>query len=222
MASSTVEDYIKRIYTLQQRLGPKERVPVGQVAASVDVVPGTATTMMKALAESGLVRYELRQGVRLTPAGEKLALHVLRRHRLVELFLVKVLRMNWSEVHDDAERLEHALSDRLVERIDEFLGRPTYDPHGDPIPTANGKVERRAVVALADARPGKTMVVARITDQDAEFLAYATERGLMPGVAVTVEKVDALGDAVSLLLGDNGRLTLGRTAAMKIFVAAVR
>ncbi len=219
MASSTVEDYIKRIYSLQQRLGPKERVPVGQVAASVDVVPGTATTMMKALAESGLVRYELRQGVRLTPAGEKLALHVLRRHRLVELFLVKVLSLDWSEVHDDAERLEHDLSDRLVERIDEFLGRPTYDPHGDPIPTASGKVERRALVSLADAKPGEAMVIARIADQDGEFLAYATERGLTPGVNVIVETIDPLGDAVSLVLDRSRRLTLGRSAAAKVFVA---
>ena len=105
---------------------------MGQLASALGVVPGTATTMVKALAESGLVRYEPYAGVRLTPAGEKLAALVLRRHRLVELFLVKVMGMSWTEVHDEAEHLEHAVSDRLIERIDEMLGRPEVDPARRP------------------------------------------------------------------------------------------
>jgi DtxR family Mn-dependent transcriptional regulator len=220
MASSTVEDYVKRIYSLQQPLGADELVPIGRVATSVDVVPGTATTMMKALAESQLVRYEARQGVRLTPAGERLALHVLRRHRLVELFLVNVLKFDWSDVHEEAERLEHAISDRLVERIDDYLGRPAYDPHGDPIPTAAGEVAHRKLIPLTEARVGEQMMIARITDQDPNFLAYATQRGLRPDVGVKVESVDALGDAICLLIGGRSRLTLGRSAAGKIAVAA--
>ena len=107
-------------------------VPMGQVAAALGVTPGTATTMVKALAESGLAEYEPYSGVRLTPAGEKLAGLVLRRHRLVELFLVQVMGMSWAEVHDEAEQLEHVVSERLIERIDEMLGHPTHDPHGDP------------------------------------------------------------------------------------------
>ena len=117
-------------------------VPMGQLASALGVVPGTATTMVKALAESGLVRYEPYAGVRLLPAGEKLAALVLRRHRLIELFLVKVMGMSWAEVHDEAEHLEHAVSDRLIERIDEMLGRPSVDPHGDPIPDSDGTVIR--------------------------------------------------------------------------------
>ena len=117
-------------------------VPMGQIAASLGVVPGTATTMIKALSESGLVHYEPYMGVRLTAAGEKLAGLVLRRHRLMELFLVKVLGMSWAEVHDEAEQLEHAVSERLIDRIDEMLGRPTVDPHGDPIPTPEGRLPR--------------------------------------------------------------------------------
>src|SRR5437868_8740633 len=137
LPSSTVENYLKAIYQGQAALvGPGRLVPMGQVAATVGVTPGTATTMVKALAESGLAEYEPYTGVRLTPGGEKLAVLVLRRHRLVELFLVQVMGMSWAEVHDEAEQLEHVVSERLIERIDEMLGHPTHDPHGHPIPTA--------------------------------------------------------------------------------------
>src|SRR5438477_9097535 len=139
MASVTVENYLKQLYLEQQQHAPGELVSMGRLAAVMGVVPGTATTMMKALADSGLVAYEPRGGVRLTRGGEQLALHVLRRHRLVELFLVRVLGMDWSEVHDEAEELEHAVSDKVLERIDALLEHPRVDPHGDPIPPAKGK-----------------------------------------------------------------------------------
>src|SRR5213080_1420420 len=139
LPSSTVENYLKAIYHGQIALQPAQRlVPMGQVAGALGVTPGTATTMIKALSESGLAEYEPYSGVRLTPAGEKLAGLVLRRHRLVEQFLVQVMGMSWDEVHEDAEQLEHVVSERLIQRIDEMLGRPTHDPHGDPIPTAEG------------------------------------------------------------------------------------
>src|SRR5215213_7350890 len=139
LPSSTVENYLKAIYQGESTLAADDRlVPMGQVAATLGVAPGTATTMVKALAESGLAQYEPYSGVRLTPAGAKLAALVLRRHRLVELFLVKVMGMSWTEVHDEAELLEHAVSDRLIDRIDEMLGRPEVDPHGDPIPETDG------------------------------------------------------------------------------------
>jgi DtxR family transcriptional regulator, Mn-dependent transcriptional regulator len=215
MATSTVEDYIKRIY-LEQQAGA-ELVPFGRLAAAMDVVPGTVTTMVKALADSGLVNYEPRQGVRLSSAGEKLALHVLRRHRLVELFLVQVLRFDWSEVHDEAEELEHAVSERLIDRIDEFLGRPGYDPHGDPIPDATGKVAERKLQPLSSAWSGARGLIARIADQDAEFLRYSTERGLVPGALMVVESVDPIGDSIRLAVGERP-ITLGRTAAAKILV----
>src|SRR5262249_31767276 len=135
LPSSTVENYLKAIYQGQAALTAGVRlVSMGHVAAALGVTPGTATTMVKALAESGLAEYEPYSGVRLTAAGEKLAGLVLRRHRLVELFLVQVMGMSWAEVHDEAEQLEHVVSERLIERIDDMLGRPTHDPHGDPIP----------------------------------------------------------------------------------------
>ena len=149
LPSSTVENYLKAIYQGQAVLAPAERlVPMGQVAASLNITPGTATTMVKALADSGLAEYEPYSGVHLTPAGEKLAVLVLRRHRLVELFLVQVMGMSWAEVHDEAEKLEHVVSERLIECIDQMLGRPTHDPHGDPIPTAEGMIAPRHFESL--------------------------------------------------------------------------
>src|SRR5690349_7454684 len=144
LASSTVENYLKAIYQGQATLSARGGlVPMGQLAASLGIAPGTATTMVKALAESGLAEYEPYSGVRLTAAGERLAGLVVRRHRLVELFLVQVMGMGWAEVHEDAEQLEHAVSDRLIDRIDAMLGRPTHDPHGDPIPDADGVIKPR-------------------------------------------------------------------------------
>src|SRR5437773_10338547 len=139
LPSSTVENYLKAIYQGQSALQSGARlVPMGQVAASLGVTPGTATTMVKALAESGLAEYEPYSGVRLTPSGEKLAGLVLRGHRLVELFLVDVMGMSWAEVHEEAEQLEHVVSERLLELIDQMLGHRTHDPHGDPLPTPDG------------------------------------------------------------------------------------
>src|SRR5580698_67087 len=124
MPSSTVENYLKQLY-LEQQAGADPLVPMGRLASAMGVVPGTATSMVKALADSGLVEYEPRGGVRLTSSGRQLALHVLRRHRLVELFLVKVLGLDWSVVHDEADMLEHAISDRVLERMDAVLEYPT-------------------------------------------------------------------------------------------------
>jgi DtxR family Mn-dependent transcriptional regulator len=153
LPSQTVENYLKTIYLAQTALeSPETLVPMGHLASTLGVVPGTATTMVKTLAESGLVRYEPYMGVRLTRAGEKLATLVLRRHRLIELFLVKVIGMSWAEVHDEAELLEHAVSERLIERIDDMLGRPEVDPHGDPIPTAEGRMPRRDHLDLLSSR----------------------------------------------------------------------
>lgn len=220
MASSTVEDYVKQIYTLNQEVGRGERVPPGRLAAAVGVVPGTATTMLKSLAESGLVDYESRGGVRLTRRGEELALHVLRRHRLIETFLVNVLGVSWADVHEEAETLEHALSNRLVDRIDAFLGHPDYDPHGDPIPSASGKLKTRRLVPLSLAKIGQRVTIARITDQDREFLAYATANGLMPEEPVTVQDADELGGTIRVLVGARQPLTLGVAAAAKVLVTA--
>src|SRR6202049_1653525 len=181
LPSSTVENYLKAIYQGQLLLPADIRlVPMGQVAAALNVTPGTATTMVKALAESDLAEYEPYSGVRLTPAGEKLAVLVLRRHRLVELFLVQVMGMSWAEVHDEAEQLEHVVSERLIERIDQMLGRPTHDPHGDPIPTPEGAMTPRNFDSLLTCPMGIPLKVARVADQDPAFLRFIEKNNLKP------------------------------------------
>src|SRR3954467_3116550 len=171
LPSSTVENYLKAIYQGQSSLATDQRLaPMGQVASALGVTPGTATTMVKALAESGLAEYEPYSGVRLSAAGERLAALVLRRHRLVELFLVQVMGMSWDEVHDEAEQLEHVVSERLIQRIDEMLGRPTHDPHGDPIPSPEGSIPSRHLDSLLTCPVGMPLRVTRIADQDPAFL----------------------------------------------------
>lgn len=221
LPSQTVENYLKTIFLAQVASGESDAlVPMGQIAATLGVVPGTATTMIKTLAESGLVKYEPYFGVRLTPAGEKLAGVVVRRHRLIELFLVKVLGMSWAEVHDEAERLEHAVSERLIDRIDEMLGWPAVDPHGDPIPSAEGRLRAVDHVDLLAAPEGVTLVVTRVTDQDPSFLRFAEQQHLMPGNHVMVEQRDANADSIRLRVGAGETVTIGTRAASKVLVEA--
>jgi DtxR family Mn-dependent transcriptional regulator len=218
MPTSTVEDYLKRIY-LEQQAAPEARVATGQIAQSLSVTPGTATAMIKTLADSGLVDHEPYAGVRLTHAGKELATRVIRRHRLVELFLVEVMGMNWSEVHAEAEILEHAVSERLIERIDSMLGRPASDPHGDPIPTSLGEfVSPQAHESLIACPLGAPRVVARVTDQRADFLRLVEAHGLMPGQRVTVRARDELMDSVEVLPDRREPLRLGFRAASRVLV----
>ncbi len=226
LPSQTVENYLKTIHLTeaanrahaQAPPGQRALVPMGQLASALGVVPGTATTMVKALAESGLVHYEPYMGVRLTEAGEKLASLVLRRHRLIELFLVQVLGMSWAEVHDEAERLEHAVSERLIDRIDEMLGRPETDPHGDPIPTAEGTISHPEYVDLLSAPLNQALTVVRVVDQGPDFLRFIEERHLKPGSVVVVESRDDMADSVLLRADTGGSITIGTKAASKVLV----
>ena len=220
LPSSTVENYLKAIYQAQSAQGSEHRlVPMGRLAGALGVVPGTATTMVKTLAESGLVDYEPYAGVRLTPAGEKLAALVLRRHRLIELFLVKVLGMSWAEVHDEAERLEHAASDRLIDRIDAMLGRPAADPHGDPIPDSSGSMVTPEYQTLLTCPLGSPVVLTRVTDQDSAFLRFLESSGLKPGQAIRVESRDAAADHVVVRGKRERQIMIGMRAAAKLQVA---
>jgi DtxR family Mn-dependent transcriptional regulator len=219
LPSSTVENYLKAIYQGQSMLSPGERlVPMGHVASAVGVTPGTATTMVKALAESGLAEYEPYSGVRLSPAGEKLAGLVLRRHRLVELFLVQVMGMSWAEVHEEAEQLEHVVSERLIQRIDEMLGNPTRDPHGDPIPNPDGAIPSRHLESLLTCPIGTPLNVTRVADQDPAFLRFVEVNDLKPGQTIQVETRDPAADSVLLRAKDQRRITIGARAASKLLV----
>ncbi len=217
MPTSTVEDYLKCVLLAEERL-PGELVGMGHIAGALGVAPGTVTAMVKTLADSGLVEYAPYSGVRLTAAGRQLAVPVLRRHRLIELFLVRVLGMRWDEVHGEAEKLEHVVSERLIERMDEMLGHPAVDPHGDPIPDARGLVEEAALVSLAACAAGSAVRVARIADQRGEFLRLVERQGFMPGSEVVVEAQDEAADTVTLRLPSGRLIDLGRGAAAKILV----
>jgi len=220
MPTSTVEDYLKCIL-LEEQAAPSTLVSTGRIATALGVAPATVTSMLKTLANSGLVSYEPYSGVSLTTAGNQLAIHVLRRHRLVELFLVRVMGLDWSEVHDEAELLEHTVSDRLIQRMDEMLGHPEVDPHGDPIPTVGGEVQEPDAVSLLKCALGVPMRVARVRDQNAGFLQLVEREGLKPGCELTVEGRDEAAESVHLDRGDREPLGLGFGAASKIMVSPV-
>ncbi len=220
MASLTVENYVKMIYLISARRPENEAVSTGELAHALNVSPGTVTGMLKTLSEADLSIYTPYEGARLTPSGQRLALTVLRRHRLVELFLAHTLAMPWDEVHEEAEHMEHAVSERLVDRIDAFLGHPAVDPHGDPIPRADGSLAETIGQPLASLTRGQKFRLVRVVDQDKGFLRYLTESGLDLGTeGVLVENRPEAG-AVTIRVGDRP-VALGLEAAGKVLVTPV-
>ncbi len=220
MPTRTVENYLKAIYQVSADAHGKP-APTGKLAAALNVSPGTVTSMVKTLSENELVTYTPYEGVRLTPGGRKLALRVLRRHRLIELFLVHTLGMTWDEVHEEAEQMEHAVSDLLVDRIDAYLGRPDVDPHGDPIPKADGTLEIPERRTLAECQVGENFRLARVLDQSPEFLRYLAEAHLSLGAEGRVRANLREAGVVTVSIGQY-ETTLGRQAAEKILVTPNR
>jgi len=219
VASLTVENYLKTIYQIICDQDGRAAT-TGQVAAALGVAPGTVTSMLKTLDAAQLAAHRPYEGVVLLPAGEALALRVLRRHRLLELFLMRTLGMSWDEVHDEAEHMEHAVSDLLVERIDAFLGLPDVDPHGDPIPRTDGQLrEEPPTRSLADCCHGEAFTIARVLDQSPEFLRYLTETGLTLGVAGTVAE-NPHGAGLLLIQVDGRSLAVSVETAASLAVAA--
>jgi len=184
--TSAVEDYAKAIYALETR--DDAAVSTNALADRLGVTPASASSMVKKLAGLGLVRHEPYRGVRLTPQGLKVALEVLRHHRLLERYLAEELGVPWDRVHDEAEVLEHVLSEELEDLIAAKLGNPTRDPHGDPIPTRDGVIDEAPTIALDQLGPGATGVFVRVSDSDPEMLRYLAARGIKPGD--TFEVVD--------------------------------
>lgn len=220
MASITVENYLKHILLLSEhRTG---LVSMGELAASLSVVPGTATTMVKALAQEKLVEHQPRYGVQLTDEGRRLALNVLRKHRLVETFLVNVLKMSWEDVHAEAEQLEHAISEEVLDRLDALLGHPTSDPHGDPIPSRHGKLNSQVYATLATCPLGPALRIVRVAEQSAEFLQLVAENELRPGSEVRVADRNLTAGLVTVRKPRGKSATLSLAAAGKIMVEPVR
>jgi DtxR family Mn-dependent transcriptional regulator len=220
MPTSTVENYLKAI--LVRTKGNDPVVTTGAIADALGVTPGTITTMVKSLAGQGLLRHHPREGVELTDEGRAVALAVLRKHRLVETFLVQILHMDWGEVHEEAEALEHAISERVLARIDDILGYPVADPHGDPIPSVRSpRFERGGAVTLVNCDAKASVKVERILDQSPEFLEFAQRVGLKPGARVRVLHRDRAGGVVRCELRE-GQASLGFPEAAKIQVEPAR
>ena len=215
--SPTVENYLKQILmvTLEEN---GSKVAMGKVSAELAVTPGTATSMVKNMERDGWLKYYPRQGVSLTRKGKKVAMNMLRRHRLLETFLVETLGLDWSEIHIEAEELEHAISEKVLEKLDEFLGSPRYDPHGHPIPSKGGTIQRPSSQTLQNCDAGITVRVESILDQDSDFLKFAREKELLPGKAVSVIKSEKLADVITLKIDGREPFSMGFRSAEKILV----
>jgi len=216
MLSQAVQDYLKAIYKLQEQGGV---VSTSALAQALEVTAASATGMVKKLASLRLVRHSPYQGVVLSKAGQKMALEVIRHHRLLELYLAEALGYSWDKVHDEAERLEHVISEELEEKIFEALGRPTRDPHGDPIPTKDGTVITADHDRLSDLEPGAKGVIRQVSDSDAERLRYLGTRGLVPDTALEVLDKAPFNGPLTVRTGRTSHV-LGRELATHIWVEA--
>ena len=218
MATTTIENYVKEIFFAEQE-NPGNPVPMGTIAKALKVVPGTATTMVKSMERNKLLKYKPRIGVPLSGKGRTLAIRMIRRHRLIEVFLVNVLKLDWDEIHEDAEELEHVVSDRILEKIDELCGYPEFDPHGDPIPSADGTFKPVKHKNLMECPTGRQLAIQRVLDQEASFLKFAMNNGLTPGANIQVVERNPIAEAITILLDKGRQLSLGAKVAEKILVA---
>ena len=213
--SRAMEDYMKAIYKLH---GQHKQVPTSVLAEDMNVAPASVTNMCKKLAELKLVEYEPYQGVQFTSAGQKLALEIIRHHRLIELYLAEALGVPWDQVHEEAEKLEHVISEDLEDRMAAALGDPKFDPHGAPIPSRTGEVFRQESGRLVDMNVGDALIVVEVDDKDPELLRYLGELGIYPGTRITL-MVQAPFDGPLTLNIDNQERSLGHQAAKSIKVA---
>jgi DtxR family Mn-dependent transcriptional regulator len=218
MYSKAVEDYLKTIYQIQYEQG---KVATTVLAERLGVAPASVTGMIKKLADMHLVVHEPYQGVVLTEAGQKIALEVLRHHRLIELFLAEELGVPWDQVHEEANKIEHVLSEDVEDRMDALLGYPTTDPHGAPIPARDGSIDQPDCVPLADLKPGQTALVAEVSDHDSALLRYLGELGLYPKVKVRVIAVAPFNGPLTIRVG-NAEHALGREAAGLVFMTDIK
>lgn len=214
MITQEREDYLKTIYKLQQDESP---VRTTSIAKALGIEPPSVTGVIKRLGELNLVNYEPYKGVTLTEAGEKIALEVIRHHRLVELYLIEALGYSWDEVHEEAEQLEHVVSDLFEERIAAALGHPEVDPHGAPIPTKDGKIAKDTGHLLSNLSEGQTGVVAQVNDDDPGLLRYLGSLGVVPGASVAVLAVAPYGGPISIKVEDETH-DLGPEAAAHVLV----
>jgi DtxR family Mn-dependent transcriptional regulator len=214
MLSESVQDYLKAIWKLER----EDQATTSALARELSVSPASATAMVKKLATMGLVEHERYRGVRLTPSGERVALEVVRHHRLLELYLMESLGLGWDEVHAEAERLEHYLSEEVESRIDAALGHPTHDPHGDPIPTVDLVLAAEEGLWLSDVADGAAAVVRRVPDGDPELLRYLASLGIVPDKPIVLVERAPFDGPVTVEV-EGARHAIGLALAERIQVA---
>ena len=209
----SVEDYLKVIYHLSSQGG---FAATSDIAAQLDVSAPSVSGMVKRLSETGLIEHVPYRGVQLTAQGRRAALKMIRRHRILEVYLVEHLGYDWDGVHDEEERLEHAVSDKLIERMSGALGDPRYDPHGAPIPTAAGEIEEADLISVADARIGQALDLRQVGTEDPARLRYFAEQGLVPGAHLTVTDRQPFNGPTTVRLGAGLRV-IGRELAQLLW-----
>lgn len=214
--SGTAQDYLKTIYCLEKESGG---VTVSGLAEALGVSPPSVTSMVKKLAVRKLVDYTPYLSISLTRSGEKLALELVRHHRLLEAYLQKALGVSLDRLHEEADRLEHAISEDMEERIDLFLGRPAFDPHGSPIPNAAGGVLERELVATDSLEPGQEAVVGQLTCRSPAQLQHLESIGLVPGAEIGLEQKDTGGGIVRLRIGSRRDVPIGGLLARQVLVS---
>ncbi|MGO1465197.1 MAG: metal-dependent transcriptional regulator [Brachybacterium sp.] len=216
--SASTQNYLKAIWNLEE--WSDKPVTASTIAQKTGLKLSTVSGALPKLAEQGLVEHARYGSIALTAAGREFAVAMVRRHRLIETFLVEVLGYGWDQVHDEAEILEHAVSDFMIGRIDEFLAHPVRDPHGDPIPSPSGAVERASSVQnLSEATPGTRLVVERISDSDPELLRFFADRGLVVGAEFTVSAGPPYSDSLQVQVGNGPPVVLGRAATDAVWVS---
>jgi DtxR family Mn-dependent transcriptional regulator len=216
--TQAVEDYLKTVYELEQQC---DKVTTSAIAERLNVAPASVTNMLKKLSEMKLARHAPYQGVTLTQAGRKVALEVVRHHRLIELYLAEALGVPWDRVHEEAEKWEHVLSEDLEDRIDEKLGFPTRDPHGSPIPSREGDVPDHNAIRLDQLDAGQSGIIAEVSDHDADLLRYFAQLGLYPKAAIKVLEAAPFNGPITVIVAGQQH-ALGREAAQHIQVSDVK
>ncbi|HUQ98326.1 MAG TPA: metal-dependent transcriptional regulator [Gemmatimonadaceae bacterium] len=213
--TAPVEDYLKAIYTIGRGTGA---AATNEIAERLALAPASVSGMVRRLADQGLLAYERYHGVRLTESGRRAALRTLRRHRVIEAYLARALGYPWDRVHEEAERLEHAASDELIDRMAVTIGEPAVDPHGAPIPTRDGSVDETEYTSLAELPVGVGGMVARVTDEDPEMLRYLAELAILPGKKVTVKARAPFEGPITLMVGKQ-ELSIGPSLALHVLIA---
>jgi DtxR family Mn-dependent transcriptional regulator len=212
--SAPVEDYLKAIYAIEQGGGS---AATNDIAARLDIAPASVSGMVRRLADQGLLAYERYRGVRLTEEGRRAALRTIRRHRVIEAYLVRALGYPWDRVHEEAERLEHAVSDELVDRMVAAIGEPPTDPHGHPIPSKDGTIDETPRRTLSDLATGQRSRVMHVSDEDSELLRYLAKIGIRPGVVVTLAERAPFDGPLTVTVGKS-RCQVGPALASRVMV----